>query len=88
MMMHLLLFCFHQREKTKKGKASHRQSFIAHGDLIVPTIPNSSASQLQRRIVLRGFHPNLLKRAKRRAISSKAAVPLFGSTAPKLHASL
>lgn len=55
---------------------------------ILPTIPNSSASQLHKMIVLLGFHPEPNKTENRRATSSRAAVPLLGSTAPYVHASL
>jgi len=55
---------------------------------LLPTIPNSSASQLQRIIVLLGFHPEPNRAENQRATSSSAAVPMLGSTAPFVHASL
>ena len=55
---------------------------------LLPTIPNSSASQQQRMIVSLGFHPKPNRAENHRAMLSSAAVPVLGSTAPYVHASL
>src|SRR5438445_4503044 len=54
---------------------------------VEPIRPYSSASQLQRMILRRGFHPLFSSWPNPRATSNIALVPLFGSTAPNTHAS-
>ena len=54
---------------------------------VEPIRPCSSASQLQRMIERRGRQPELSNLPKPRPASNIAVVPLFGSTAPKTHAS-
>src|SRR5580698_1949941 len=54
---------------------------------VEPIRPSSSPSQLAKTSVRFGFHPDFNNSPTPRAASSIAAVPLFGSTAPKTQAS-
>src|SRR5215213_406427 len=62
-------------------------SAISSAHSVEPTSPYSSASQLQRMIVRRGFQPCFNNSPKPRPTSSITDEPLFGSTAPNTQAS-
>src|SRR5215213_27787 len=62
-------------------------SAISSAHSVEPTRPYSSASQLQRMIVRRGFQPFFNNSPNPRPTSNIADEPLFGSTAPNTHAS-
>src|ERR1051325_10221502 len=66
---------------------SRRSVAYSSAHSVDPISPYSSASQLHRKIVRFGAQPCLRSSPKPRATSSIVDVPLFGSTAPKTHAS-
>src|SRR5215217_2904989 len=66
---------------------SFRSSAISSAHSVEPIRPYSSASQLQRIIVRRGFQPCFNNSPNPRPTSNIAEEPLFGSTAPNTHAS-